>query len=92
MIVTLSRFTYAGNLHVLYRAEEAGDVLPPGLHEHDFEHLCIPLGGEIEAFFDDREPIVARLGDQPFEFPPRRKHGIRAKMAGAVFMNVSRVP
>jgi hypothetical protein len=92
MVRLLSSFVYAGNLHAVYRAECNGDELPPGLHSHDYEHICVPMSGEIEAFFDDREPITANPGDQPFEFAAGRWHGIRAKTAGAQFMNVVRVP
>ena len=90
MVRLLSSFVYAGNLHAVYRAESAGDELPPGLHEHDYEHICLAMAGEIEAFFDDRDPIAAKPGDQPFEFASHRKHGIRALTDGAMFMNVAR--
>jgi quercetin dioxygenase-like cupin family protein len=87
----ISSFVYAGNFHAVYLAENAGDELPPGLHKHDdYEHICVPMAGEIEVFFDDREPIAAKPGDQPFEFAPGRWHGIRAKTDGAMFMNVVR--
>lgn len=89
MVRLVSSFVYAGNTHAIYRADAAGDELPPGLHKHDdYEHICVPMSGEIEAFFDDREPIAAMPGDQPFEFAAGRWHGIRAKDAGALFMNV----
>jgi hypothetical protein len=92
MVRLISTFAYAGNSHSIYVAECAGDELPPGLHKHDdYEHICVPLSGEIEAFFDDREPIAAKPGDQPFEFAVGRLHGIRAKTDGVVFMNIVRV-
>ena len=90
MVRPISSFIYGGNLHTIYAADRAGDELPPGLHDHDFEHICVPMSGTIEAFFDDREPISAQPGVHPFEFAPRRKHGIRAKTDGATFMNVAR--
>jgi len=91
MVHIISTFVYAGNLHAVYFAENAGDELPPGLHKHDgHEHICVAMSGEIEAFFDDREPITAKPGDQPFEFAPGRWHGIRARTDGAIFMNVAR--
>ena len=87
----ISEFTYAGSLHRIYRAERVDDVLPPGLHKHDYEHICVPMSGEVEAFFDDRAPISAKPGDLPLEFAPGRKHGVRALTAGAIFMNISRI-
>ncbi len=90
MIHRLSSFTYGGNTHVIYQADNAGDELPPGLHKHDdAEHICVSMSGTIEAFFDDRESITAQPGDAPFEFMIGRWHGIRAKTAGATFMNVT---
>lgn len=91
MIRLRSEFVYAGNYHKVYSADAPGDELPPGLHKHDdFEHLTVAMSGEIEAFFDDREPIGAVPGDPPFEFAIGRFHGIRAKTAGAVFMSIQR--
>jgi hypothetical protein len=92
MVRLISSFVYAGNSHFIYVADLIGDELPPGLHKHDdYEHICVPMSGEIEVFFDDREPIPAKPGDQPFEFSPGRWHGIRARTDGATFMNVMRV-
>jgi hypothetical protein len=91
MVRLISSFVYSGNLHAVYLAENAGDELPPGLHKHDdYEHICVPMSGAIEAFFDDREPIAANPGDRPFEFSAGRWHGIRAKTDRAIFMNVAR--
>ncbi len=89
MLRVVSSFVYAGSAYAVYRAERAGDELP--MHDHPFEHICVPMTGEIEAFFDDRDPVTAKPGDQPFEFLPRRKHGIRARTDGATFMNIARV-
>jgi hypothetical protein len=88
VIRPLNQFDFNGNRHVIYLAENAGDVLAPGLHDHDYDHLCLPMSGRIEAFFDDRDPIAAEGGEPPFEFVAGRKHGIRAVTAGAIFMNV----
>lgn len=91
MIRVVSTFIYAGNAHAVYRADAAGDELSPGLHKHeDYEHICVPMAGEIEAFFDDRDPVAAKPGDQPFEFACGRWHGVRALTDGAMFMNVAR--
>jgi hypothetical protein len=91
MVRLVSSFIYAGNTHAIYRADAAGDELPPGLHKHDdYEHICVPMAGKIEAFFDDRAPIAAEPGDAPFEFAVARWHGIRARTDGAMFMNVMR--
>lgn len=80
-------FDYGEHRHTIYRAHAAGDELP--LHQHDDRgHLTLSMSGEIEAFFPDRPPIMAQPGDAPFEFAAGRLHGIRAKTAGALFMNI----
>jgi len=91
MITLINSFEFADNLHTIYFAAKAGDELPPGLHRHEFEHICVPMAGEIEAFFNDRESIKAKPGDPPFEFASGRWHGIRSKSDGAIFMNVARI-
>lgn len=87
MIHLVHAWSYGGNHHALYRADAAGDELPPGLHEHPYPHSCYATAGEIEAFFDDRAPVTACPGDEPFVFAAGRKHGIRALTDGAMFIN-----
>lgn len=87
MIQIVSDFDYGAHRHVVYRADSAGDELP--LHQHlDRGHLTVCMFGEIEAFFPDRDPVIARPGDPPFEFGVGRLHGIRAKSDRAMFMSI----
>lgn len=88
MLRIIRNFDYGDNQHTVYLAERAGDALP--LHKHDDRgHLTICMSGEIEAFFPDRDSVVAKPGDAPFEFAVGRLHGIRAKSSGALFMSVA---
>ena len=79
-------FSFNGVAFQVFVLEKAGDVLP--VHEHDYNHLTRCEAGEIEAF-DERGPIKqATPGDPPFEFRAHRRHGIRALVDGARFVNI----
>jgi len=92
MIKVINTFEYGDNTHIIYHADAAGDVLAPGLHDHTWDHLCVPMSGKIEVFFDDREPIEMVPGESPVQFPALRMHGIRALTDGAVFMGIQKTP
>ena len=79
-------FSFNGVAFQVFVLEKAGDVLP--VHEHDFNHLTRCEAGEIEAF-DEIGPIrQATPADAPFEFRAHRRHGIRALVDGARFINI----
>ena len=86
MLTAAFPFTINGARGTMYRCEEPGDGIP--LHSHLFNHITIATAGEIEVFTDDGVSLTLKPGDPPVEYKPGRRHGIRAKTAGAMFMNI----
>lgn len=70
---------------MIYTLDEPGDELPG--HVHDFDHPTIILKGDAEAFGAGGKTKPLPCGAQ-IEFPAGVWHGVRAKTAGVMFVNL----
>lgn len=87
MLAPRKMFEINGVTVASYFAAEIGDGLP--LHSHsDRGHITTVEVGEIEVFDDTGKTLKVGPGDPPVEFEKDRKHGIRATVAGTVFLNI----
>lgn len=85
MVPAQEIFSFFGNQFVQYTFASVGDELP--IHSHDFDHGCIVAVGEVIAFGKNGYEKELKQG-QRINFPANKPHGVRAKTAGAIILNV----